>query len=45
MCAAFVKIPRNARLFRIMKGGAGCYDAGQDFIGGACCYGAGLFLG
>jgi len=45
MCAAFVKIPRNARLFRIMKGGACCYDAGPDFIGGAGCYGAGCCSG
>ena len=38
--AVFVKIPRNARLVQIMGGGAGCYDAGPDFIDGA-----GLFLG
>ena len=35
----FVKTSRNARLVRIMEGGAGCYNAGPDFIGGACCYG------
>ena len=32
MCAAFVKTLRNARLVRIVKGGAGCHGVGL-FLG------------